>query len=200
MSDEIRWEAEITETACALGDEWTGGDVHLLPGVDVSEIAKDDPDPFFVEMTIMREGKGTGKPTPKNYLASAVDDCARLAPGLQAYLGHQDPKLRGREYRIPQAKIIASKTEMQTDPASGRKIKAARAKAYVSRASQDLRTHIREGMAGPVSIDGRAVLKTRGDQVDVPKMLHLRAIDFCNPGTEGGQGRGRDRDRVRDER
>ena len=186
--------AEVMEIA-AGPDVALGGDGEVVEvfdcvegtETDVAEMIGDDPDPFFVDLTILREGPASGTPCQKFYERGAVRDAVKLAPGLIGYLGHQQPGRRDWEYRTPQSRIIKSWLAKTED---GRM--AARARAYVSRRSQDLRTHIQEKMAGPVSIDGRARLVKNKDGVRVKEMLSLRCVDWCNPGTEGSKGSGVD--------
>lgn len=195
VEHDIIFEAEIAEIGAAL-DDWSGEGVHLLAERDrpfealISEMTDGDDDPFFVNLVIAREGLGRGKPRPKFYTSKAIEDVGRLLPGVQGYLGHQRPGDRDFEYRPPQLKIVKSRVDTERDPRTGKAIRVARAKGYVSRRSADLRTHIREKMAGPISLQGRAVLVTKGDRTEVTEMLSLRCVDFCNPGTEGIAGAG----------
>ena len=195
MSQEtaITFEAEITEIGCALDEKgWDGPDVkHFIekegvPFEDtVSEITKGDDDPFFVNLLVAREGLGTGKPQPKYYTPEAIDDIVQLLPGIQGYKGHQRPGREDWEYRDPQMKILMSKPGTMKCPQTGKQIKVARAKAYVSRAAGTLRTNISEKMAGPISLRGKARLVNKGDMLEVKRMLALKHVDFCNPGTGG---------------
>ena len=186
----LRFEAQVTEVGSdPRGSSWDGPGVYRLPGMDIAEMTRGDDDPFFVELLVLKEGVGTGRPAPKRYSSEAVESCAQVLPGVMGYLGHQKPGERDFEYRAPQARILMSRVENVSAP-DGQVVKVARAKGYVSRRAVDLRAHLREGLAGPVSIDGRAILEKQGDEIVVTEITGLRSVDFCNPGTEGVQGAG----------
>lgn len=185
---EITIDCHVAEVSKTVEVPEGAVDVYEYEG-DVSEIEK-DPDPFYALLTILREGEGNGVPRKKWYSRQAVKTTAKMAPGILGYLGHQRAQDRETEYRLPQMKILKSWTTEEV--IQGEKRLVAKAKAFVSKRAEDLRVHIREGMAGPVSLDGRARLTVSDGRTVVKDMVGLKCVDFCNPGTEGVKGAGVD--------
>jgi len=190
--EEMVFEAEVSEilrTAEPSGKEG-GAAAASLPESVVAEMVKGDDEPFFAIMTFLKEGPGLGRPRKKNYRAPAVEAAARACPGTISYLGHVRPEDRETTYRTPQGRCVRSWSEEAVDKA-GRRIKVAKAKVYVSRESRTLRTHIQEGLAGPVS--WVALVATSVDEngdLNVDDVHEVLSIDFCNPGTAGVGGAG----------
>lgn len=188
---DITFTCDITEfDAIKDAEEWSGEGVNTAPDgdQDIAEIMAKDDKPFFVVLSVLREGWGSGKPEKKWYTEQAVRSTARLCLDRLGYKGHQKPENRSSEYRNPEMRII--KTKLATVTVDGQPRLVCKAKAYVSKNSQDLRTHIGEKMAGPVSIDGRATLRRTEDRLEVVDMQEIRCVDFCNPHTEGMKGMG----------
>lgn len=162
---------------------------------DVKEVQKglkaageDAPEPMFVEVLVLHEGHSVKTDGTENigYAARTVHDVAKLLPGAIGYLGHPQPGTEEWKYRTPVARYVASRVERRDVPNVGT-VPCAVGKAYISAAAKELRTHIREGMAGPVSLNGTAFFKAvRGRRTnETVGMKQLKSVDFCNPGTAG---------------
>lgn len=182
------WDGQVREIA---GDEpgtWT----HSIP-FDVKEIQKalgggTDEKPMFAEVLVLHEGHSRKSDGSKNihYARKTVEDLAKMLPNTLAYLGHQRDSDVEYEYRTPVGKYVAARVEERDIKDVGR-VACAVGKVYVSSAARDFRTHLREGLAGPVSISGTALFKASNGQRtnDTLGMSRLKSVDFCNPGTPG---------------
>lgn len=166
---------------------------EIQKGLAASGAPEADAKPMFVEVLVIHEGHSKNKDGSKNvgYGAETIKDIARLLPGTIGYLGHQEPSKQDFEYRTPAAKYVASRIERRDVKDVGN-VPCVIGKAYVSAAARDFRTHLREGMAGPVSISGTALFRANhGVRTnETVGMSRLRSVDFCNPGTPGIAGAG----------
>jgi len=183
MENNIQLVVDVLEIFDVEDTTWESDRMWSLEDTEIAEMVKGDPDPFFILMDAARTGISKNM---KNYTEKSIYNVAELVIGKQMYLGHQRPEDRAYEYRIPQGRVVESRVDKIIDN-DGQEVYVTKAKAYVSREAKTLRTNIREKMAGPVSIDGVAVLEMNGDEniPDVVEITKLRSVDFCNPGTEG---------------
>lgn len=184
------WEGQVREIAADESSTWA----HTVP-FDVKEIqsAVGGEKPMFAEVVVLHEGYSKKSDGSKNigYSRKTVDDLAKMLPGTQAYLGHQREEDAEYEYRHPVGKYVASRVEERDIKDVGR-VACAVAKLYVSAAAKDFRTHLHEGLAGPVSLSGTALFKALNGQRtnETIGMRRLKSVDFCNPGTSGVSGAG----------
>ena len=172
-------------------DDKTSWD-HIID-FDVAEVQKalggdEAGEPMFVEVDVLYVGQSRKEDGSENigYSEKTVRETAGLLPGTIAYLGHQDPKKRDFEYRVPVGKYVAGRVVTKDVPNVGR-VPVAVGKCYVSAAAKTFRTHVKEQLAGPVSIHGTAAFKAEhGRRTNqTVGMRRLKSVDFCNPGTPG---------------
>lgn len=148
----------------------------------------------FVEVLIIHEGSSRKSDGSESihYSRTTVREMAQLVPGTNAYLGHPDPSKREFEYRTPQAQYISARTELID--VEGEQVLALYGRAFISKApsSEDLRIHLREGLAGPVSINGQALfMRANGVRTNKTVGMHsLESVDFVNPRTQGVKAAG----------
>lgn len=182
------WAGQVREIAADDATVWP----FTIP-FDVKEIQKalgggDTEKPMFAEVLVLHEGHSRKSDGSKNihYARKTVEDLAKMLPNTLAYLGHQRDGDVEYEYRVPVGKYVAAKVEERDIKDVGR-VACAIGKVYVSSAARDFRTHLREGLAGPVSISGTALFKAQNGQRtnDTLGMSRLKSVDFCNPGTPG---------------
>lgn len=164
-------------------DDWTGDGIEQIPNDDLQEMVKGDEKPFFVEFVALYEGVSGNN---REYTREAVETCVQAMPGVNMYKGHEEPGTTDWKYREPVGKIVAARVaEIQVD---GRRVLAAKGKAYISEADAKLRSDISKKMAGPLSILGNArAVRELGSSKRTITRIHnpLKSIDFCNPGTNG---------------
>lgn len=170
-------ESRILEVFSSSDKSWDGPDILTIPEEKIKKLINKDKDPFFVIIEVVREGISK---SDRRYTRRSVEDIHNLNINIQGYLGHQKIENRDHEYRNPHLKVIKSRLREESG------VLINEIKGYVSKASKDLRIHIDEEMAGPVSIDAVATLNIDDSGiVTVSNVTKLRSIDFANPGTEG---------------
>lgn len=151
--------------------------------IDVNELIKDDPDPMFVNVEVLRNGASINS---REYTADAVMEVVDMIPGTLGYLGHPDPAKTSFEFRDPQCIYVGS--EAIKDEYSN--IVRAIGKAYIFKTSP-LREWIPKSIAcgSPltVSIHGTAdvAVDRANNIIHVVSVNKLQCIDWCNPGTQG---------------
>lgn len=162
---------------------WSGEDVQQLDAAIVSEMIKGDENPYFVELTALHECISNNKSI---YTPEAVKTCVDVMVGVNMYKGHQQPGTESWAYREPVGKIVAARLDTIED-ASGKRVLAAKGKAYISEADPKLRSDIKKKLAGPVSIlgDAKASRVLGAINRTITRITSLKSIDFCNPGTGG---------------
>lgn len=159
-------------------------DVPVDPRIDIGIITGDDPDPKFVNVEVIRAGI-ISKINNRRYNNNIVREINALTPGVQGFLGHQDPMKEGFEFREPQCIFVGSMIDHMPDG-----LDRVIAKAYLFKSSH-LREWIPKSIAAgnpmTVSINATGDIM-RGDYSDVIDVVHiseLLSIDWANPGTEG---------------
>lgn len=164
--------------------DWDSADVVKLEDSVIEEITKDDTKPFFAEVVALYED--TSKNNQK-YTDAAVKSCVPAMLGVNMYKGHQEPGTESWKYREPAGVIVASRLGSIKLP-NGKTVPAAIGKAYISDNESKLRSDIKRGMAGSVSILGSAQKRVIPGN-EVKEVIHinkpLKSIDFCNPNTGG---------------
>lgn len=163
---------------------------HSLDVARITEIGGEgDDDGMWVEVLVCYEGYSEKSDGTENvhYSRATIQEMARMVPGVNGYKGHPDPSKKEFEYREPVCQYVAARTELK-DIDNEQRL-ALYGKAFISRAdtAKSLRIHLREGLAGPVSIHGKALFaKHNGVRSNRTVGMHsLQSIDFCNPGTPG---------------
>tara|TARA_R110002126_G_scaffold10482_13_gene47685 strand:- start:459 stop:1718 length:1260 start_codon:yes stop_codon:yes gene_type:complete len=163
--------------------EWEKDGVVTVGAEHIAEMTKGDEKPYFVDFTALYEGLSGNN---RHYTKPAVESCVKAMLGVNMYKGHQKPGNESFEYREPVGKVVAARTA--TIEIDGRRVLAAKGKAYITVADPKLRGDIDRKMAGPLSIlgDARSV-RELGSQKRTITHIHspLKSIDFCNPGTNG---------------
>lgn len=171
--------AEIKSDA----DDWAGDGVQTIDSQLLAEMVEGDEKPFFVEFISLYEGVSGND---REYTREAVQSCVDAMIGVNMYKGHEEPGTASWRYREPVGRIVAARVaEVEID---GRRVQAAKGKAYITEADAKLRSDIKRGMAGPLSILGNArAVRELGKTRRTITHLHkpLKSIDFCNPGTNG---------------
>lgn len=164
-----------------VGDELN---VEVDPSINIEEVTKDDDDPMFVNVEIIRNGISDGN--NREYTADVVMDLVSAVPGTLGYLGHPDPSKTSFEFRDPQCIYVGAKTVQNEFGDTVRLI----GKCYIFKNSP-LREWIPKSIAcnNPltVSIHGKgdvSVDRTNGT-VHVHRITKLECIDWANPGTQG---------------
>jgi len=166
-----------------IADNWLGDDIESIDESVLSEMVKDDEKPFFVEFVGLYEGMSGNR---RLYTKEAVESCVDAMIGVNMYKGHQQPGSESWLYREPVGKIVAAR--IATIEVGGKRVLAAKGKAYITEADTKLRSDIKKKMAGPLSIlgDARAVRQLGSDERRITHIHKpLKSIDFCNPGTNG---------------
>ena len=161
---------------------WDGDDVSRIEDRVIKEMIEGDKDPFFVEFIALHETLSENK---NEYTEDSVKSCVEAMLGVNMYKGHEQPGTEDWKYREPVGQVIASK--LTTIEVGGKRVLAAKGKAYITEADPKLRSDIRKKMAGPVSVLGNAktVRDLQTGIKKVTKINSLKSIDFCNPGTGG---------------
>lgn len=184
MAEELFDFSFLSTSVSECTDEgWDSDNVNSLSEGEIAEIKSKDSDPFHIELIALYEGMSNNN---RFYGKEAVKSCSEAMPGVNMYLGHIEPGTAGWKYRPPVGKIIASKVE--EIEINGKKVLAAKARAYIPQSEEKLRSDIQRRMAGNVSILGNArMVRKYGETVKTVKEFTkpLKSIDFCNPGTGG---------------
>lgn len=155
--------------------------VPVSPNMNMDVITRDDPDPKFVNVEILRGNIVSGN--GRRYSNNNVKELVGMIPGVQGFLGHPDPSKFGFEFREPQCIYVGAITEMLQDGTA-----RAVGKAYLFKSS-NLREWVPKSIAAnnpmTVSINGSADIIRDGEYVDIVHFTELNSIDWANPGTEG---------------
>lgn len=174
---------EITE-----GNEWNSETVRSIEETELAEILNNDQQPFFVEFVALYEGLSRNN---NLYTRESVQSCVDAMIGVNMYKGHIQPGTSDWAYREPVGKVVSAKlSEINID---GKRVLAAKGKAYITSEDPKLRADIRRKMAGPVSVLGNSISArdlTTGKCTILEIKKPLKSIDFCNPGTGGLVGAG----------
>lgn len=153
------------------------------PRINIAELTKDDPDPMFVNIEVIRTG--VSKTNRRLYDGPVVNQVAGMIPGTLGYLGHPDPNKTSFEFREPQNVFVGSKVE----ELQGGAIRAI-GKAYIFKSSP-LREWLPKSIAGgtPLTVSINGVGDVMRDSINnlihVKTISTLDSIDWANPGTEG---------------
>lgn len=181
----LKFEIQSTAVSEITNDSgWQGEDVISLDNAVIQEIVADDEKPFYVEFTALYEGLSNND---RHYNQEAVKSCVDAMVGVNMYKGHEEPGTQSWKYREPVGRIVAAKLDEMELP-DGKRVLAAKGKAYITEADPKLRSDIRKRMAGSVSILGSAkMVRQVNESTKTVTHLHkpLRSVDFCNPGTGG---------------
>lgn len=178
---DIMCESRILEIASA--DSKPEFNIDNDPNIDMAELTKDDPNPMFVNVEVLRTG--ISKTNRRLYDSQIVRQVGTMIPGTIGYLGHPDPNKTSFEFRDPQNIYVGSKVEEMQD-GSVRAI----GKAYIFKSSP-LREWLPKSIIGgkplTVSINGSGdvMRDTINDIIHVKSLNQLDSIDWANPGTEG---------------
>lgn len=158
--------------------------VEVDGSINIEELTKDDNDPMFVNVEIIRNGISDGN--NREYTADVVMNLVSAVPGTLGYLGHPDPSKTSFEFREPQCIYVGAKTVQNEYGDRVRLI----GKCYIFKNSP-LREWIPKSIAchNPltVSIHGKgdvSVDRTNGI-IHVHAITKLECIDWANPGTQG---------------
>lgn len=180
---QLKFELLCTQISECIASEWETDDVVRLDEEEVQEITADDEKPFYVDVVALYEGLSNNN---RIYGKDAVKSCVDAMVGVNMYKGHVEPGTQGWKYREPVGKIVAARcVEIEVE---GKKVLAAKGKAYITESEKKLRSDIKKKMAGHVSILGNARMVRKYGEVNQTVMqIHkpLKSIDFCNPGTGG---------------
>lgn len=171
--------AEITSDT----EDWEEDGVIRIESEVLAEMVKGDEKPFFVDITALYEGVSGNN---REYTKEAVQSCVKAMVGVNMYKGHEEPGTNSWKYREPVGRIVAARAS--TIDIDGRRVLAAKGKAYITEADAKLRGDIAKKMAGPLSILGNArAVREFGSSQRTITHIHkpLKSIDFCNPGTNG---------------
>lgn len=155
--------------------------IDVDPKINITELTKDDEDPMFVIVEVIRAGLSGNN---RRYSNPIIQSIASMIPGVQGFLGHKDPTKSSFEFREPQCIYVGSKVE---EIGNG-KLRTL-GKCYIFRSSL-LREWIPKSIAAgnplTVSVYGSGdVMRSTDGILDVVKMNVLESIDWANPGTQG---------------
>jgi len=180
--ENFNFHVQVSSVSEISSDEWTGGGILTIDEAAIEEMTKDDEKPFFVEFVALYEGLSGNK---NKYTEAAIKSCVKEMVGTNMYKGHVPPGGKDWMYREPVGKVISAKEA--TIVIDGKRVLAAKGKAYITDAEPKLRKDIKKGMAGPVSIlgDARAIRHLTTGTREIVEIYSLKSIDFCNPGTAG---------------
>jgi len=171
--------AEVVDEAA----DWTGDGITTIASEALAEMTKGDEKPFFIDFTALYEGVSGNN---RDYTKDAVESCVQAMVGVNMYKGHEEPGTSSWKYREPVGRVVAAKNSQIV--VDGRRVLAAKGKAYITQADPKLRSDIVSKMAGPLSILGNArAVREIGSAKRTITRIHkpLKSIDFCNPGTNG---------------
>lgn len=183
LSIELQCNSIAVREICDDNTDWTDEGVVSIGDEEISEITRGDEKPFFVEIIPIYEGLSGNN---KYYTVDAVKSSLDAVIGVNMYKGHVEPGTQGWKYREPVGRIVAAR--LGTIEIEGKKVTCAKAKAYICTEQKKLKSDIRRGMAGNVSILGNArSVREINDSVSKVIKIHapLTSVDFCNPGTGG---------------
>jgi len=159
--------------------------VPVHPSIDVSELVKDDENPMFANIEVIREGVSEGN--NRVFDAHSVRQIYDLIQGQIGYFGHPDPDKHGHEFRDPQSIYVGAMLDTVETP-WGETILRILAKTYVFKSS-NLREWIPKAQAAgnpmTVSINALGDIETDGSYIYIKNITKLESIDWANPGTQG---------------
>lgn len=154
------------------------------PRIDMDIITKDDDDPQFVIVEVLRAGI-VSKTNHRRYNNNNVREIAELIVGTEGFLGHEDPSKKGFEFRDPQSICVGAIVDHMPDG-----LDRCIMKTYLFKNSP-LREWIPKSIAAgnpiTVSINATADIMRNysSDIIDVVHISELSSVDWANPGTEG---------------
>ena len=184
MTDSER-KTVVIEFAPALPELADSPKVSFAPGIDRAELVKDDPEPMFVTVPLVKVGDQSRNRYPARGGGEAnllwdepgvrhlAEEINRKRP--EGTIGHVPANARGHAYELGKMRWVGAAIEGGT----------LLAKAYIPRHAADLREHMRIAQAAGASI-GTSVLGTIG--LDGARDIDLESIDLGHPGRLGNAG------------
>lgn len=169
---------------CEMATDDSNIVVPTDPRIDMEVILKDDDDPQFVIVEVLRAGI-ISKTNRRRYNNNNIREIAKLIVGTQGFYGHRDPSKTGFEFREPQSICVGAIVDHMNDG-----LDRCIMKTYLFKDSK-LREWIPKSIAAgnpmTVSIDAVADImrNLNSDVIDVVHISELLSVDWANPGTEG---------------